>query len=260
MNAAADPLPTSPRVVAVIQARMTSTRLPGKVLEPIGDRSLLAWCVAGVRAVPDVATIVVATTTEPQDDPLVEAAAALGVEVHRGPVFDVLTRCFGAVAPFEPELVLRQTADNPFPDPWVAAAQIRAVLGGLDYIGIAGWPIGIASEVCRMDAFTTAMHEATAAAEREHVMPFLYRHPERFDIGALPRFAPLPAGGERWRYTVDTPADLELARALAKRLGHGPPVSLAELEAFMAAEPDLGLLNADVVQKPWQVAQATEGR
>ena len=261
MSAAADPLSNTPRVVAVIQARMGSTRLPGKVLEPIGDRSLLAWTVASVQAVPDVTTVVVATTMEPRDDPLAEAAASLGAAVHRGPVFDVLTRCFEAVAPFEPEFVLRQTADNPFPDPSVAASQVETLrAGGLDYIGIAGWPIGIAAEVCRMEALTAAMHEATAAADREHVTPFLYSQPERFDIGALPRSAPVAPGGERWRYTVDTPADLELARALAERLGHGPPVNLAELEAIMAAEPDLALLNAAVVQKPWQVAQATEGR
>ena len=258
----ADPRATdAPRIVAVIQARMGSTRLPGKVLEPIGDRSLLAWTVAGVQAVPGLATVVVATTTEPEDDRIAAAAAALGAEVHRGPVFDVLTRCFEAVAPFEPELVLRQTADNPFPDPSIAASQVEAlVTEGLDYVGIAGWPIGTAAEVCRMHALTAAMDQATATADREHVTPYLYSHPERFRIGTLPRPAPVPAGGERWRYTVDTAADLQLARVLADRLGHGPPVRLDELEAVMAAEPELAQLNANVEQKPWQVAQATEGR
>jgi spore coat polysaccharide biosynthesis protein SpsF (cytidylyltransferase family) len=240
---------------------MASTRLPGKVLEPIGDRSLLAWTLGGVRAIPGVATVVVATTTEPEDDRLAEAAAALDVEVHRGPVLDVLTRCFEAVAPLEPDLVLRQTADNPFPDPSIAAAQLEALVAqGLDYIGIAGWPIGIAAEVCRMEAMTAAMREASTAADREHVMPYLYRHPERFRIGSLPQTAPGPTGGERWRFTVDTPADLELARALADRLGHDPPVHLDELEAIMAADPALALLNAGVVQHSWQVAQGAEGR
>jgi spore coat polysaccharide biosynthesis protein SpsF (cytidylyltransferase family) len=240
---------------------MGSTRLPGKVLEPIGDRSLLAWTVEGVRAIPGLATVVVATTTEPQDDALAEAAEALGTAVHRGPVHDVLTRCYDAVVPFAPDLVVRQTADNPFPDPSIAAAQVEALVAGeLDYVGIAGWPIGIAAEVCRMDAFSTAMHEATAAADREHVMPYLYSHPDRFRIGTLPRPTPVPTGGERWRYTVDTPEDLELATALADRLGHRPPVRLAELEAILAAEPTLALLNANVIQKPWQMAQATERR
>lgn len=250
-----------PRTVAVIQARMGSTRLPGKVLESIGRRSLLAWTLDSVRAVPGLAAVVVATTTAAGDDALAEAAAALGAGVYRGPVHDVLTRCYEAVAPHEPELVLRQTADNPFPDPSIAAAQIEVMVEeGLDYVGIAGWPIGIAAEVCRMDALATAMREATTAADREHVMPYLYSHPERFQIGTLERTGPRPAGSERWRYTVDTPADLELARALADRIGHAPPVQLAELETIMAADPSLARLNAAVEQKDWQTAQATEGR
>lgn len=249
------------RSVAVIQARMGSTRLPGKVLESIGDRSLLAWTIEGVRAIQGLAAIVVATTTEPEDDVLAEAAGDLGANVHRGPVQDVLTRCYEAVAPLDPQIVVRQTADNPFPDPSIAGAQVEALVAEeLDYVGIAGWPIGVAAEVCRMDAFRAAMHEATAAADREHVMPYLYSHPERFRIGTLPRATPVPAGGERWRYTVDTPEDLAVATALAERLGHGPPVRLAELEAILAADPALARINANVVQKSWQMAQATEGR
>lgn len=252
---------TTSRTVAVIQARMGSTRLPGKVIEPIGDRSLLAWTVEGVRAIANVEEVVVATTTDAADDALVEAVRALGAKVHRGPVNDVLTRVHDAAAPFEPDLVVRQTADNPFPDPSIAGAQVEALLAnGLDYIGIAGWPIGIAAEVCRMSALSEASRGATAPADREHVMPYLYNHPERYKIGTLPRPAPAAEGSERWRYTVDTPADLELARELADRLRHGPPVALEELEAIMAAEPGLALLNASVVQKPWQVAQATDGR
>lgn len=250
-----------PRMIAVIQARMGSTRLPGKVLEPIGDRSLLAWTVASVRAIPGLADVVVATTTDADDDDLVEAAAALGARVHRGPIHDVLTRCLDAVTPFQPTLVVRQTADNPFADPLVAAAQVQALLAqDLDYIGIAGWPIGIAAEVCRMDALVTAGREATDPAHREHVMPYLYTNPNRFRIGTLARATTGQAGvGHPWRYTVDAPADLALARMLAARLGHGPPVHLEELDAIMAADPALGLLNISVVQKSWQVAQATEG-
>jgi spore coat polysaccharide biosynthesis protein SpsF len=239
---------------------MSSTRVPGKVLEHIGDRSLLAWAVDGMSAIPNVAEVVVATTKESTDDLLVEAARALGAYVHRGPVHDVLTRFVDAVATFQPDLVVRQTADNPFPDPWIAAAQRETlVTNGLDYIGIAGWPIGIAAEVCRMDALAEASREATSPAEREHVMPFLYSRPERFRIGTLPRPSPVHEGGERWRYSVDTLEDQRLVRELAARLGHGPPVALEELEAIMTAEPALGLLNASVVQRPWQVAELTEG-
>ena len=95
-----------------------------------------------------------------------------------------------------PTSSIRQTADNPFPDPTVAAAQVeRLVDGGFDYVGIDGWPLGIAAETCRMAGLALAAREATDAADREHVMPFLYRQPERFRVGRLER--PEPATPDR---------------------------------------------------------------
>jgi spore coat polysaccharide biosynthesis protein SpsF (cytidylyltransferase family) len=225
-----------------------STRLPGKVLEPIEGKPLLEWTVAGVQAIPGIAGVVVATTTDPADDAVALVAARLDAGVHRGSATDVLSRCHDAVAPFEPDIVVRQTADNPFPDPSVAAAQVgRLIAGTYDYVGIDGWPLGIAAEACRMTALVMAAREATDPADREHVMPFLYRQSDRFRIGWLERRAALTPDG---RYTVDTAADLAFARALAARLHHGPPVALRELEAIVAGEPELLDINADVVQQP----------
>ena len=250
---------TAGRTVAVIQARTGSTRLPGKVLAEIEGTPLLAWTIRGVQAIPGLAAVVVATTTEPDDDAVVALADGLGVAVHRGPVHDVLTRCRDAVAPFDPELVVRQTADNPFADPRVAEEQVRTLVDGdLDYVGIAGWPLGIAAEACRMTALETAYREATEAPDREHVLPFLYRHPDRFRIGRFERSA--AAGPARAaRYTVDTDADLAFARAVAARLGHGAPVDLAELESIVDAEPGLLDLNAGIVQKTDREAQLAGG-
>lgn len=254
------PPPTA--VVALIQARMGSTRLPGKVLADIEGQPLLGWTIKSVQAIRGVSQLVVATTTEKADDATAAAAAALGVPVHRGPARDVLTRCRDAVAAFRPDVVVRQTADNPFPDPTVAAAQVRALVEhDYDYVGIDGWPLGIAAEACRMAALETAAREATDAADREHVMPFLYRQPDRFRIGRIPRASPAPAAAASVRYTVDTDADLAFARALAARLGHGPPVTLGELEAIMEDEPQLLELNHAVAQRSWRDAEATrEGR
>jgi spore coat polysaccharide biosynthesis protein SpsF len=236
------------RVVAVIQARTGSTRLPGKVLAMIGDRPLFAWTIAALRAVPAIDVVVLATSDEPADDGLAAAAAGLAL-VHRGSARDVLARVRDAAAPHAPDLVVRGTADNPFPDPDVIGAQVAlCVAGGFDYVGTSGYPLGIAAEVARASALDAAAREATAPAEREHVMPFLYGHPERFRIGALPP----PAATVHSRYTVDTQEDLALVRALAARIGHPPPVRLAELEAIVAHEPGLADLNADVRQKHWQ--------
>jgi spore coat polysaccharide biosynthesis protein SpsF len=247
------------RIVAVIQARMGSTRLPGKVLAGIGDDPLLAWTVRGVQAIRGVSDVVVATTTEAADDEVASLASGLGVAVHRGPVHDVLTRCHEAVAPFDPDVIVRQTADNPFPDPNVAAAQIRVVVdGGFDYVGIDGWPLGIAAEACRMTALDAANREATDAADREHVMPFLYRQADRFRIGMLRRPGQGQPAAEHARYTVDTDSDLAFARALAARLGHGPPIQLAELETIVSDEPELLKLNATVLQRSWRDGQPIE--
>ncbi len=235
------------RVVGVIQARMGSSRLPGKVLARIGDRPLIEWTIAAMRAVPSITDLVVATTEEADDDDLVAGLAGT-VAVHRGPTFDVLTRCWEAVAPYAPDIVVRQTADNPFVDPMVVEAQIEMLRGGFDYVGGSGWPLGIAGEVATSTALGVAAGEARDPAEREHVMPFLYARPERFRIGRLEA----PAGLAQHRYTVDTEADLALARAIATRLRHGPPARISELEALMEAEPALALINAAVRQKTWR--------
>ncbi|MBP1704300.1 MAG: putative Aminotransferase, class pyridoxal-phosphate dependent [Chloroflexi bacterium] len=231
---------------------MGSTRLPGKVLEPIEGRPLVGWTLAAFRAVATIDEVVLATTVNREDEPLVAFAAPLG-PVHRGSARDVLGRVWGAARPQSPDIVVRGTADNPFPDPDVIAAQIdRCVMDGFDYVGTAGWPIGIAAEVARVKALEAAVTEAIEPADREHVMPFLYRHPERFRIGALDG----PTTTCHPRYTVDTAEDLAFARAVAARVGHGPPIYLAELEAVVAASPELRLLNSDVRQKGWHEVES----
>ena len=236
--------------IAVVQARMGSHRLPGKALEQIGDRPLILWTLAALTAVGRLDGVIVATTTLAEDDRLAALLRDRSWNVHRGSVRDVLTRCWEAVAPARPTLVVRATADNPFIDPAVVTAQIeRTVQGGYDYVGTAGWPLGIAAEVATATALEAAFREATDPAEREHVMPFLYNRPGRFRIGSAPPPEPPTAG----RFTVDTAEDLAFARAIAQRLGpaSGPP-SLRMLAEIVQAEPALVDLNRSVRQKTWQ--------
>ena len=245
-------------IVAVIQVRLGSTRLPGKALRPLGGRPIILWTIAAVRAIDGVDEVVLATTDDPSDDPLAERLADEGVRVHRGPVHDVLRRVADAVRPLAPSVVLRQTGDNPFPDPDVMAAQLdRLATGPFDYVGIAGLPLGIGAEAVRGSVLEIADREATDAAEREHVLPFVYRRPERFAVGALADVPPWRHG----RYTVDTPADLAFAVALVERLtSPDRPPRLADLEAIVAAEPALARLNAGVEQKDHRVAEVTARR
>jgi spore coat polysaccharide biosynthesis protein SpsF (cytidylyltransferase family) len=244
------------RTIAVIQARMGSTRLPGKILEPIEGRPLLAWTIAAVRAIPAVDDLVLATSDRPADDPVADVMAALGVRVHRGPVQDVLRRVADAVRPLDPDVVLRQTGDNPFIDPEVMASQLaRLDEGPFDYVGIAGLPLGIGGEAVRAEALWAADREATDPADREHVLPFVYARPERFAIGSLAS----PPAWRHPRYTVDTPADLAFARTMASRLpGRRPPAHLATLEAILADDPELARMNAAIVQRGHREVEPTQ--
>jgi spore coat polysaccharide biosynthesis protein SpsF len=237
------------RTVAVVQARMGSTRLPGKVLEPIGESPLVLWTLAALAAVGELDSIVVATTDRPEDDRLASFLRDRSWVVHRGSDRDVLARSWEAVAPSQPDIVIRATADNPFVDRGAVTTQLRRLLDDeLDYVGTAGWPLGIAVEVARAGALGTAYLEATDPAEREHVMPFLYTRPDRFRIGSAPPTTTVPPG----RFTVDTADDLAFVRAVAERLGPDDvPPSLARLGAIVAAEPELLELNRAVRQKDW---------
>ena len=201
---------------------MGSSRLPGKVLSDIAGRPLLAWTLAAYRAVSSIDDVIVATTVEPDDDVLAAAAAAYG-PVYRGDPTDVLARMAAAAAPYHPDFVVRGTADNPFPDPGVIAEQIALCVGGdYDYVGGAGYPLGIAAEVSTTGALDAADREAIEAAEREHVTPFIYLRPSRFRLGSLP---PFTTEAPR-RYTVDTDDDLRFVRELAARICHPPPIDL----------------------------------
>lgn len=243
------------RTVAVIQARMGSTRVPGKILDDIAGRPLVFWTIDAVRAIPGVDEVVVATTDQPADDPFAERLTSAGMRVHRGSTHDVLRRVVDAVRPLAPDVVLRQTGDNPFPDPDVMEAQIeRLHEGGFDYVGINGLPLGIGGEAVRMAAFETADREATEPADREHVLPYLYARPDRFSIGALAD----PPSWQHPRYTVDTDEDMAFARAIAARLqADGRPARLADLEAILAGEPDIAAMNRGVEQRHHRVAELT---
>jgi spore coat polysaccharide biosynthesis protein SpsF len=226
---------TNAHVIAVIQARMGSTRMPGKILDDIAGRPLVFWTIDAVRAVPGVDEVVLATTDQPADDQFAERLVAARVLVHRGSNHDVLRRVVDAVRPLRPDVVLRQTGDN-------------------DYVGIDGLPLGIGGEAVRMEALETADREATEPAEREHVLPYLYSRPERFRIGALAD----PPSWQHPRYTIDTDKDMAFARAIAARLpAEERPVRLADLEAIVAAAPDIAALNRDVEQRHHRVAELT---
>jgi spore coat polysaccharide biosynthesis protein SpsF len=237
------------RVNAVIQARAGSSRLPGKVLEPLGSLTVLEWVIRAARAARLVDTVVVATTVEAADDAVARAAEAAGALVVRGSEDDVLSRYLLAVEEHPCDAVVRLTSDCPMLDPEVIDLVVSTWLGApdLDYVSsvlVRTLPHGMDVEL----ATTDALHRADAVAtahHRIHVTSAIYTDPESFDVVGLV-FAPSAAD---LRITLDTPEDLEALHALVAVRGDGI-AHRAEILRVMGAHPHIAQLNAQVVQKP----------
>ena len=236
-----------------VQARLGSTRLPGKSLADIAGRPALAWIVERAARAPGVDGVAVLTTQAPGDEPIRELAAQLGVPCVTGDEADVLDRFVTGVRELAPEYVVRVTADCPLVDPSVIGALVSLYRGeaACDHAGVATgamaprpglcrYPDGLDAEMLSAQTLELAWREARDPYEREHVSPFVWRRPERFSLVLLE--APEDWGEERW--TVDHPADLEFVRAVYDRLGEAGDFGVAEVLDLLRREPALRDLNA----------------
>ena len=221
----------------ILQARVSSVRLPGKVLAQIGARTLLGHCLERLLA-GRAAPVLLATTERPEDDCLVSIARARGVQVFRGPSSDVLRRFTLAATTTGTKFVVRATADNPAVDvdaPNRVLALLRS--SGTDYACEQGLPYGAAVEAVTTEALLRADGLATDARDREHVTTLIRRDTARFSS----QLAAAPARLVRpdIRVTVDTAADLAFMRAVSARLGdpaHEPALDrvIAAADALLA--------------------------
>lgn len=234
---------------AILQARMGSTRLPGKMLLPIHQgKGALQLMLERIGAAATLDRIVVATTTLPEDDPIVALCGSLGVTVFRGDPRDVLDRYTQCARTLGDETVLvRLTGDCPLHDPAVIDEVVRYFAsGGFDYASNAhppSYPDGLDTEVFTRDALERAWRDATLVSEREHVTYHLYTHPERFRIGNHAGAVDLSA----LRWTLDEPADLEFMRAVYARLGaSGTAFGMHDILRMLAAHPDILAINQDI--------------
>ncbi len=236
-------------VVAVIQARLGSTRLPGKVLADLAGRSLLAHVVERARAAAAPERVLVATSTRPEDEAVAAEALRCGAQVFRGSELDVLERFAGAAAAADAAHVVRLTADCPLLDPALLDEVVRAHLAqGADYTSNGlqpGYPRGLDVEVCTRAALEQAAAEAAAPHERAHVTAFIYARPERFRLHSVR----CDGDHSALRWTVDTPEDLAFVRAVHARLGPRPPTGWRAVLELLAREPALAEINRGVRQK-----------
>ena len=256
------------RVVAIIQARMGSSRLPGKVLLDIAGQPMLARVVTRTARAKTVHQVLVATTTDVSDDPVVARCDSMGISYTRGSLHDVLDRYYQAAKQAQADVVLRITADCPVIDPVLVDECVTVLLDGLyDFTCnrlpppfTRSYPIGLDTEVCTFTALEKAWNEATETFHREHVMPYLYEGVELSAVsGQLSegisqrgfKIAQLhhdPDYG-RMRWTVDTPEDLEFMRQVYSRFDGRDDFSWQNVLDLVQTEPELVAINSAVRHK-----------
>ena len=241
------------KVIAIIQARMSSTRLPGKVLKIASGRTILDRMLERVKRSNMVDQVVVATTIDPSDDRIVNACRQYQVEVFRGSLQDVLDRYYQAALQFQADVIVRLTADCPLIDPGLIDEVVNALI--TNRVDLAcnrlpppfsrTYPIGMDVEACTFDALEKAWQNASQKHEREHVLPYLYAEPGRFKVLQLNYSQDL--GHLRW--TLDTPADLVLLRRVYRHFHGRNDFSWQEVLQLQQQKPELFLINAGVVHK-----------
>lgn len=238
---------------AIIQARVGSTRLPRKVLERIEGRSMLEWVVVRLRRARRLSRIVVAVPDRRESDPLVEEAQRLEAEVWRGPEQDVLLRYCGAAERFAIDPIVRVTSDCPLIDPALVDAAVemyeKMTPEGIDLVANTlprRWPRGLDVEVVSASALRLASSVETRPEVREHVTLAIYRRKDLFRVAGL-------EGGEdlsRYRWTVDTPEDLEFVRTVCRELGsRALDRGFEDVVGLLSAHPEIAAINAGVEQK-----------
>lgn len=240
----------APKIVAVIQARMSSSRLPGKVLMPLGEKLVLDWVVDAVQRSSTIDHIILATSEDESDNAIEEFAGQRNIDCYRGPLDDVLARFVGAVNSCAPDAdaIVRITADCPLLDPriidMVAGAWQQAQW--IDYVStaITRWmPRGLDVELVSTQALTRT-HELAADFHRVHVTSFVYSHPELFSVFGIHNANDF----SKFRVTLDTPEDYELIRAVVQEL-NGTVPTVENIVALLTSKPELVALNAEITQK-----------
>ncbi|WP_119168016.1 cytidylyltransferase domain-containing protein [Algihabitans albus] len=224
------------RVIAIVQARLSSERLPGKVLRPLGGRPLLGHLIDRLRHVPDLDGVVLATSSEASDDPLATFAGQEGLRCYRGPLEDVASRILQAAVSDGADAFVRISGDSPLMAPeivsWAAKLFRQQWPDLVTNVATRSFPKGQSVEILKTSTFRAAVREFETASDREHVTSFFYRHADRFRILAFARQEPL----ESLQLSVDCEEDFRRVETLIKRMDR-PPASYG-LDDIIGLLPD----------------------
>ena len=239
------------KVVAIVQARMGSTRLPGKVLKDLAGAPVLVRCINRVRRAQMLDEVVVATTVQKADRAIVRLCAEYGWSCFRGSEEDVLDRYYHASVAHQAEIVVRITSDCPLIEPELVDRVIREFMErqpGLDYASNTlprrTFPRGLDTEVIGFDALERAWRENQPPSWREHVTPYIYRNPKRFRLHGVTNEADYSS----MRWTVDTPEDLAFVRRVYEHFDHDH-FSWREVFSVLEQHPEWLEINRNVQQK-----------
>jgi spore coat polysaccharide biosynthesis protein SpsF len=263
-----------PHIVAIIQARTSSSRLPNKVLLDIAGQPMLVRVVERTQLAKTIDQVVIATTDSESDDAIVELCTERGYPCYRGSEFDVLDRYYQAAVIFHADVIVRITADCPVIDPQLIDQMVITFLGNKKPTSFShegkiaypydfaanrlplpwgrSYPIGLDTEICTFDALELAWREAAQPHQREHVMPFFYEQPERFRILHVTHDPDY--GSKRW--TVDTADDLKLLRQIYTHFSGRDNFSWLEIVDLFEKHPELEKINAQVHHKDYRDTDA----
>ena len=230
-----------PKVVAALQARLASTRLPRKALAEVGGLPMLAFTAQRLASAPELDQVVVATTDDDSDDELERLLHPHGLPCHRGSYADIVARLLGAARQFEAQVLVRVWGDCPLVDPGLIGQVVRLLQEqGLDYADTglldgSRYPLGLDVEVYRAETLARINREADTPFFHEYPNEFLKAHRDQFRTGAVA----CDQAASHISVTVDYPADLELVRDIWQRLGQRGPVGWRELVALHEGQPEL---------------------
>ncbi len=235
--------------LVIIQARMESTRLPRKALLPVAGKPLICHVIERALAIKGTFGVVLATGDTPENKVLLELAGSMGIGFFAGSADDVLDRFCRAAERFSGDPIIRITGDNPFTDPEEASKTIEYYHEmNAEYAVAEGLPLGTGVEVVSRRALFDADLKGRESYHREHVTPYIREHSELYR--SVRRKTDFQKDGQVFRLTVDTEEDLDLVRRIMDAMPVGRIPSLGEIIAYLRANPDIALLNSEIVQRP----------
>jgi spore coat polysaccharide biosynthesis protein SpsF len=250
------------KTTVILQARMGSTRLPGKVMADLSGKPLLARVIERAQAIRGIDQVVVATTIAERDRPLLDLARRYGAEAFAGSEDDVLDRYYQAAQAFGAEVLVRLTADCPLLDPAVSERVLaRFRQGDVDYACNTlppTFPDGLDTEVFSFAILERAWQEAKLTSEREHVTPYIWKNPAKFRQANVLNEVDLSS----LRWTVDEPQDLRFVRAVYARLHHegASLFGMADILTLLEREPGLDNINTGFVRNEGYAKSLREDR